>query len=82
MNDFLHCLGNLLFFDVPLLYYYTDLNLPINCCLSSRDKYLSFGISFSFLASSKFFCDDFLETLFILLAFLLPIKSPVSSTVF
>ena len=49
-------LSNLLFFGIPLLCYYINLNSSIICCLSFGDKYLSFGISL--LAS---FDDNFLE---------------------
>ena len=62
-----------------LYYFYTDLNSSI-ICLFSGDTYLSFGISISFLVSS--FCEDFFETLLILSAILLPIKSPVTSAAF
>ena len=31
---------NLLFFDIALLYCYTNLNSSINCCLSSVDMYI------------------------------------------
>ena len=41
----MHYLSNLLFFGIPLLYYYINLNLSINCCLSCGDIYLPFGIS-------------------------------------
>ena len=83
MVDLMHCLTNLLFFDIPLLYYYTNLNSSIICCLFSGDMYLSFGASDSSLAS--LFCErleDFFKTLVILSAILLPIKSPVASAVF
>ena len=73
---------NLLFFDIPLLYYYTNLNSSIIYCLFSGDIYLSFGISILF---SFFNCNslgDFFETLVILSAILLPIKSPFASAVF
>ena len=52
--------------------------------LFSGDIYLSLGISFSFsfvTVSELFFC-KFLEMLVILLANLLPIKSPVASAFF
>ena len=75
MLDLTHYLINLLFFDILLLYYYTSLNPSIICCLSSADMYLFFG------ASDSLFC-VFLETLVILSAILLPIKSPVASAVF
>ena len=79
----MYCLENLLFFDIPLLYYYTNLNLSIICCLFSGDIYLSFGISISFsfvfeCNSFEAFCEensfgDF-EILVILSAILLSIK--------
>ena len=80
----MHCLTNLLFFDIPLLYCYTNLNLSIICWLSSGEMYLFFRYiirtgyaCFFFILASEFF-----ETLVILSAILLPIKSPVASTVF
>ena len=54
MADLMHYLTNLLFFDVPLLYCYTNLNSSIVLCLSSEDMHLFFGASISLLASS--FC--------------------------
>ena len=47
MVDLLYCLLNLLFFNIPLLYYYTNINSSVICCLFSGDIYLSFGISTS-----------------------------------
>ena len=41
----MHHLTSLLFFGIPLLYYYINLNSSIICCLSFGDIYLSFGIS-------------------------------------
>ena len=41
----MHYLPNLLFFGIPLLYYYINLNSSIICCLSCGDIYLSFDIS-------------------------------------
>ena len=38
--DLMRCLKNLLFFDIPLLYFYTNLNSLIIYCLSSGDMYL------------------------------------------
>ena len=91
----MQCLTNLLFFDIQLLYCFTNLNSSIICCLSSGDMYLFFGTSISLLASSIFKCNsvecnsiergsakDFFEILVILSAILLPIKSPVASAVF
>ena len=46
--DLMLCrLKNLLFFDIPLLYCYTNLNPSIICCLSSGDMNLFFGTSIS-----------------------------------
>ena len=81
----MHCLTNSLFFDIPLLYYYTSLNSSIICCLFSGDIYLSFGAPDSSLTSlfcESHFDEDFLETLVILSAIVLPIKSLVASDVF
>ena len=33
------------FFDIPLFYYYINLNSSKSCCLSFGETYLSFGIS-------------------------------------
>ena len=57
MIDLMYCLTNLLFFDMPLLYYYSSVNLSIICCLFSGDICLSFGISA--LLSSIFKCNSF-----------------------
>ena len=81
----MYCLANLLFFDIPLLYYNTDLNSSIVCCRFSDDIYLSFGISISSLSLSFCECNSlegFLEIFVILSAILLPIKSSVASTAF
>ena len=82
MIDLMHCVINSLFFDISLLYYSTSLNPSIICCLFSGDVYFSFGASDSSLGS--LFCGflDFLKTLVILSASLLPIKSPVASAYF
>ena len=88
MVDLMHSLTNVLFFDIPLIDYYTNLNSSLICCLFSGDMYLSFGVSDLSLAS--LFCgflecysvEDFFETLVILSAILLPIKSPIASAVF
>ena len=81
----MYYLANLSLFDFPLLYYYTNLNSSITCCLSSGDIHLSFGVFISSLAS--LFCEcsslkDFLEIFVILSQTLLSIKSPVASAVF
>ena len=81
----MHCLSNLLFFEIPLLYCYTNLNSSIICCFSSRDMYLFLGVSLSTSTFASSFGNtfvDFFETLVILSAILIPIKSPVASAVF
>ena len=75
MVDLVYCLTSLLFFDIPLLYLYINLNLSIIRCLSSGDIYLSFGISVSLSTVSELFCGDFF-------VILLPIKSPFASVAF
>ena len=81
-NDILmYYLMNLLFFGIPVLYYCTDLNSSV-ICFFSGNICLFFGISVSSLATSKLLCDDCFETLVILSAILLPIKSPVAPAVF
>ena len=81
----MYCLLNILFFDIPSLYYYANLNSSIIRCLFSGDIYLSFGISISLLA--LLFCEcssleDFLKIFVILSAILSPIDLPVASAVF
>ena len=82
------CLINLLFFDITLLYYYILLKSSIifclfsgNICLSLRISLWSLLFSSSFLTVSELFC-EVLEAFVIFYAILLPIKSPVASTVF
>ena len=77
----MYCLANLLFFDTAL-FYYTNLNSSIISCLFSGEIYLSFDISISF--SFVFECNSFedFETLAVLSAILLPIKSPVAPAIF
>ena len=85
MVNLILCLTNLLFFGIPLLYYYTNLNSSIIFCLSSGDMYLFLGVALSKSTSVSLFCNslaDFFETLVILSAILLPIKSSVASAVF
>ena len=82
MVDLMYCVTSLLFFDIPLLRYYANLDSSIVSCLFSGDIYLSFGISIS-----SSFCEcnslgEFFETLVTLSAILLPIKSLVASAVF
>ena len=61
MFDFVYCLTNLLFFNIPLLYYYINLRSSIVFCLSSGDICLSLVISYSctFVTVSEFCCDFF-----------------------
>ena len=77
MVDLMYCVTNLLFFDIPLLYYYIILKSSMIFCLSSGDIYLSLGISLSylFLIVSELFCAKLFATFIILLTILLPIKS-------
>ena len=84
MVDLIYCLKNLLFFDILLLYYSINLRSLIILCPSSGDIYISLGIylSCSFVTVSKLFFCKFFEIFVILLATLLPIKSPVSSVIF
>ena len=76
-------LTNLLFFDIPLLYYYINLRSSIVFCFSSEDICLSLGISLSslFVTASELFSRKVFENFVILSAILLPIKS-VASGVF
>ena len=78
MVDLIYCLTNLLVFDIPLLYCYTNLNSSIMCCLFSGDMYFLFGASISLLTSFfEYNSDgDFFKMPVIWLAILLSIKSP------
>ena len=82
MFDLAYCQINLLIFDIPLLYYGTNLNSLIIGCPFLGGIYLLFIISSLLLTASKLSCKDSLETLAILLAIVLPTKSPVASAVF
>ena len=84
MVDLAYYLTNLLFVDIPLLYYYINLRSSRIFCLSSGDIYLSLDISLScsFVIISELFCGELLETLVILSAILLPVKSPVAYAAF
>ena len=77
----MHHLTDLLFFGIPLLYYYINLNSSIIFCLSCGDVYLSFGISlvttFGYGSLVGFF-----EILLILFAIIFPTKSPVALAFF
>ena len=80
----MHRLTNLLFFDIPLLHCYTNLNSSIICCLSSGDMYHFLGVTLFTSTSDSLFCNslaDFFETL-MSSEILLPVKSPVASAVF
>ena len=63
----------------------TNLNSSIICFLSSGDIYLFLGVTISTSSFVSLFCEvfaEFFETLVILSAILLPIKSSVASAVF
>ena len=83
-----YCLLLFNIFDTPLLYYYINLRSVIIFCFSSWYMYiyiyLSLGISLSsfIVIVSELFCGELLENFAILLAILLPIKSPAASAVF
>ena len=77
----MHHLRNLVFFGIPSLYYYINLNSSIIFCLSCGDIYLSFGISLL----AAFECGslaDFFEILVILSAIKFSTRSPLASAVF
>ena len=82
----MHHLSNLLFFGIPLLYYYINLNSSIIFCLSYGDIYLSFDISlFVYLIATDHlvaFYLFFFLILVILSAILSPIRSSVAMAVF
>ena len=77
----MHHLTDLLFFSIPSLYYYINLNSSIIFCLSCGDIYLSFGISLLTSCECGSFA-GFFEILVILSAIILPTRSPVASAVF
>ena len=56
-----YCITNLLFFDIPLLYFYIKLRLSRIFCLNSGDIYLALGISLSypFVTISELLCGEF-----------------------
>ena len=64
-------LTNLLFFDIPLLYCYTNLNSSIICCLSSRDTYLFLvrPLDLLCLRPSKYICQLLFHHLVIFYSF-------------
>ena len=80
----MYFLTNLLFFDISLFYCHIYFRSPKIFCLSFGDIYLPLGISLScsFVTVSELFCGTPPEAFLVLLAILLPIKSPVASTVF
>ena len=84
MAELVYCLANLLYFDISLLCYYSNLRSSIIFCLSSGDIYLSLGnsLSRSFVTVSELICCKFFKSIVILSAYLLPIKSSVSSAYF
>ena len=71
-------------FIIPLLYYYINIRSSIIFCLSSGYMYLSLDNSLfcSVVTVLELFCCDVFETLVILSAILLPIKSSAASAVF
>ena len=54
----MYFLTSLLFFDVPLLYYYFNLKSTIISCIFSGDIYVFLGISLYF---SELFCCEFFD---------------------
>ena len=80
MIDLVYWLRNLLFFDIPLLYYHVNLRSSINFC-----RYISFFWDISsksnifcfFVTVSELFCGEVIKNFIILSEILLPIKSPV-----
>ena len=64
MVDLVYYLTNVLFFDIPLLYYYINLRSSITFCLSSGDIYLFLDISLSclFVTVSESCCCELFET--------------------
>ena len=71
---------DLFFFDIALLYYYTNLDLSINCCLFSGDICLYFGILLHFWLLLNYYV-KFLRFLYFF-SNLLPAKSLVVSAAF
>ena len=84
MIDLVYCLKNLLFFDIPLLYYHINLRSSITFSLSSEDIHASLGIYLSclFVIVSESFCREVLDAFVILLAVLLPIKLQIAPATF
>ena len=82
MVDLLDHLVNLLFFDIPLLYFIITLILAHQSFspFYSGDIYLYLNISSPFV--SELFYGEVSEALVILTAILFPVKSPVASAVF
>ena len=69
MVDLVYYLTSLLFFVIPLLYYYINLRSSIISPLFPGDIYLSLSYSISsasFVTVPKLLCDKFLETFVIL----------------
>ena len=74
-------------FDIPSLYYNTNLNSSIICCLFSGDIYIYIYVYIYINISISSFCEcksleNFFERFVILSAILLPIKSLVASAIF
>ena len=83
MVDLVYCLKNLLFFDIPLLYYFVTLrSLIIGISLSFGISLSNpiFSVSLSTVPDS--FCGELLDNFTVLSAYLLPMKLPAASAVF
>ena len=64
MVDLVYCLTNLLFFGIPLLYYYITLRSSVTLSFSSGDIDLSTGIFLfcPFVTVSEWSCCKVFET--------------------
>ena len=67
-----------------IIFFYINLSSSIISCHFSEESYLSLGVSllFLFIIVSELFSVSVFETFVILLAILLPIKSPVAAAIF
>ena len=81
MFDLMYWQTDSLLFDIPLLYYGTNLNSLIICCHFPEGIHLFFSIYSLLLSAFKLSCEDSFETLVVLSAIVLPTKSPVASAV-
>ena len=75
MVDLKYCLKNVLFLNIPVLYYYINIRSSIIFCLSfgDIDLFLGISLSYSFVAVSELFCGKIFEIFVILSAILLPV---------